>query len=131
MMLIMSVGRDCVFELLPPTGLFFIPQVTYEYGEPWWNYMDRKKLIRLPELYQSNQQSSSSKAAGTGEGNNEFGHTKYVCSYLGRHFLTCRKILRHEADVFISLRRKACCEYLSPLKVHLRRQIWTRESWAQ
>jgi hypothetical protein len=32
--------------------------------------MDREKLIRLPELYQSNQQSSSSKAAGTGEGNN-------------------------------------------------------------
>jgi hypothetical protein len=25
-------------------GLLFIPQIIYEYGEPWWNYTDREKL---------------------------------------------------------------------------------------
>jgi hypothetical protein len=29
-------------ELQPPVGLLFIPQVTYEYGETWWNDIDRK-----------------------------------------------------------------------------------------
>jgi hypothetical protein len=24
-------------------GLFFIPQVIYEYGEPWWIDIDREK----------------------------------------------------------------------------------------
>jgi hypothetical protein len=32
-------------------GLLIIPQVIYEHGEPWWNDMDRGKLlIRLPEF---------------------------------------------------------------------------------
>jgi hypothetical protein len=39
----MSVGRDYVSELRPPTGLLFIPQMIYEYGGPWWNDIDRKK----------------------------------------------------------------------------------------
>jgi hypothetical protein len=32
----MSIGRDGVSELRPPTGQFFIPQMTYWYEEPWW-----------------------------------------------------------------------------------------------
>jgi hypothetical protein len=35
--LFMSIGRDCVSELRPPTGLLLISQVIYEYGEPQWN----------------------------------------------------------------------------------------------
>jgi hypothetical protein len=27
----------------PPTGLLFTLQVIYEYGEPWWNDVDRTK----------------------------------------------------------------------------------------
>jgi hypothetical protein len=40
-MLFMSIGRDCASELPPPTGLLFIPQMIYEYGEPRWNNIDR------------------------------------------------------------------------------------------
>jgi hypothetical protein len=32
--LLMSMGWDHVFELQPPTGLLFSPQMIYEYGEP-------------------------------------------------------------------------------------------------
>jgi hypothetical protein len=50
-MLIMSIGRDYISELQPPTGLLFIPQVIYEHGETWWNDIDRGKiLIRQPEF---------------------------------------------------------------------------------
>jgi hypothetical protein len=29
-------------------GLFFIPQLIYEHGEPWWNDIDRGKLLICP-----------------------------------------------------------------------------------
>jgi hypothetical protein len=41
MFMIMSVARDVVFELQP---LFFIPRMMYEYGEPRWNDIERRKL---------------------------------------------------------------------------------------
>jgi hypothetical protein len=44
-MLSMSMGWDYVSELWPPMGLLLIPQIIYEYGEPWWNDIDRKKWI--------------------------------------------------------------------------------------
>jgi hypothetical protein len=39
----MLMGEDYVCELQPPTSLLFIPQMIYEYGEPWWNDIDRRK----------------------------------------------------------------------------------------
>jgi hypothetical protein len=36
--------RDNVSELRPPTGLLFITQEIYEYGEPRWKDSDRIKL---------------------------------------------------------------------------------------
>jgi hypothetical protein len=36
------MGLDYVSELQPLTGLV-IPQVTYEYREPRWDYIDREK----------------------------------------------------------------------------------------
>jgi hypothetical protein len=42
-------------------------------------------------------ESSSSKAGETGERNDNFGLMTYLCSYF-EGVLTCRKILRHEAD---------------------------------
>jgi hypothetical protein len=39
----MSMGRDYVSELRPPTGLLFIPQIIYEYEQPRWNDTDRGK----------------------------------------------------------------------------------------
>jgi hypothetical protein len=41
--LFMSMGWDYVSELRSLTGLLFIPQMMYEYGEPRWNDMDRGK----------------------------------------------------------------------------------------
>jgi hypothetical protein len=38
----MSMGWDDISELRPPTGLLFIPQMTYEYGELRWNDTDRE-----------------------------------------------------------------------------------------
>jgi hypothetical protein len=29
-------------------GLLFIPQEIYEHGEPWWNDIDRGKLLICP-----------------------------------------------------------------------------------
>jgi hypothetical protein len=40
LLLFMSMGWDCLW-LRPPTGLLFIAQVIYEYGEPWWNDIHR------------------------------------------------------------------------------------------
>jgi hypothetical protein len=37
-------------------------------------------------------------------------------------FLACSKILRHGANDFTSLWSKACCRFLSPLKIHFPRQ---------
>jgi hypothetical protein len=38
-------------------GLLFIPQMIYEHGEPWWNDIDRGKLvIHPPEVWQSFEQ---------------------------------------------------------------------------
>jgi hypothetical protein len=42
---------------------------------------------------------------------------KYVC-HTPQGSLACRKILRHGTDGFTSLRRKSCCGFLSPLKIH-------------
>jgi hypothetical protein len=43
------LGWDYVSELRPPTGLLFIPQIIYEYGEPWWNDIDSEKPNKFGE----------------------------------------------------------------------------------
>jgi hypothetical protein len=44
-----------------PTGPLFIPQVIYEHGEPWWNYVEWKTDSSTKALWQSYQQSFGSK----------------------------------------------------------------------
>jgi hypothetical protein len=46
-------------------------------------------------------------------------------------YFTCCKILWHGASGFIPLQRKACCGFLSPLKIHRLGRVWTREPWVQ
>jgi hypothetical protein len=42
-----------LFELWPPTGLLFIPQIIYDYREPWCNDIDRGRPKNLEKnLYQ-------------------------------------------------------------------------------
>jgi hypothetical protein len=43
LLLFMSMGWDYDSELRPPTGLLFIPQMIYEYGEPRRNDAEREK----------------------------------------------------------------------------------------
>jgi hypothetical protein len=51
MMIMMSMGRDYVYELWPLVGPSLIPHMIYEHREAWWNDIDRGKLlIRPPEL---------------------------------------------------------------------------------
>jgi hypothetical protein len=48
----MTMRLDYISELQPPMDLLFIPQVIYEYEEPWWKDTDRGKLlIHTPEHY--------------------------------------------------------------------------------
>jgi hypothetical protein len=49
--MIMLMGRDYVFKMQPPMSLLFMPQIIYEHGEPWWNDINRVKLlIHQPEV---------------------------------------------------------------------------------
>jgi hypothetical protein len=43
MLLFLSMEWDYISELWPPTGLLFIPQMIYEYGELRLNDIDRRK----------------------------------------------------------------------------------------
>jgi hypothetical protein len=63
MIMIMSTGLAYVYELRPPTDLLFISQVTYVQGEPWCNYIGRRKLLICPwalwKLYQPSRRNWS------------------------------------------------------------------------
>jgi hypothetical protein len=51
MMMIKPMERYFVSELQAPTSSLFIPQVIHEHREPWWNDIDKGKLvIRPPQL---------------------------------------------------------------------------------
>jgi hypothetical protein len=86
MMTIMSMRWDNVSELRPPTGLLFIPCITYEHGEPWWSDIDRRNLPILP-------------AGGTWRRKWWICPSKNLCSYFEEMF-TCRKILPRGAYGF-------------------------------
>jgi len=54
LLLFMWMGRDYVFELGPPAGLLFTPKAIYESGDPWWNEVDRGKLLTRPSELSGN-----------------------------------------------------------------------------
>jgi hypothetical protein len=43
-----------VFKLGPPAGLLFTPKAIYESGDPWWNEVDRGKLLTRPSELSGN-----------------------------------------------------------------------------
>jgi hypothetical protein len=45
---------DHVSDLRAPTSILLILQVIYEHGEPWWNNMDRGKLLIRPQELSGN-----------------------------------------------------------------------------
>jgi hypothetical protein len=82
MLLLMLTGWDYVSELRPPTGLLFIPQVIYEYGEPRWNDMDSGKLNNPPELCDNSTRSNLvAKQEGNGTEKRWILPTNYLFSY--------------------------------------------------
>jgi hypothetical protein len=116
MMMIMSMRWDYVCELRPPAGLLFIPKNIYEYGDPWWNGIDKGKLlIRLPDL--SGNHASSHLVAEQDELAKEVLNLalRSIFVHTSKGRLTCCKILRLEADSFTSLRRKAAADFYLPL----------------
>jgi hypothetical protein len=94
------------------------PRAIYEPREPWWNYIDRGNswFVRQSSLATLQEESSSSKAGGTDNGNYEFGLTKYLCSYFQK-ILTCLKILRHGADGFTFPPKEVVLRILLPLEM--------------
>jgi hypothetical protein len=98
----MSVGLDYVSELWPPTGLLFIPYVIYERGEPWWNDIDKEKLlIHAPELSGNpTRRVIWYQVGGTDKENYELDLQNV--SFIFEVIFMCRKILRYAASDFTS-----------------------------
>jgi hypothetical protein len=71
------MGWDYVSELRPRAGLLFIPQVVYEHAESGCNDTTGENvwLVHHSSLEIQQVESSSSKAAVTGEAKDEFGQS--------------------------------------------------------
>jgi hypothetical protein len=115
MIMILSMEWGYVSELRPPTGLLFIPRWYMSMkihggiistGENSW-FVHHNSLAILPA------QPSSSKAEGTGGGNDEFFLTKYLF-HTSKVSLTCLKYYDMGPTALLPLRRKACCGFLLP-----------------
>jgi hypothetical protein len=100
---IMSMGWDYVSDLQPPAGLLFIPHMIYELENAWWNDVDRGKLIRPPDLWQSYQQSHLVASISNGQAKGIMNLTlRSIFIHTCKWFLTCHKILWRGADGFTS-----------------------------
>jgi hypothetical protein len=44
----------CTSKLQPFTGISLIPQVIYEHGPPWWNDINKGKLLIHPPVLSDN-----------------------------------------------------------------------------
>jgi hypothetical protein len=131
LMMVMSIGWDYVSKLHLPTVLVFIPLVLYENGVTWRNDIDCGKLLNCPsELWQSYQQSCSSKPGRTGGKIINFAARK-ISFMLWRVLLTCRKILRHGTDGFNSPRKERVLWIFIAVKNPLPLPIWTHEHLVQ
>jgi hypothetical protein len=114
--MMMSMVWHHVSELRPPTGILFIPQVIYQYGEPWWNDIGRRnsRLAHQSSLASLPAESSNSTIRGTGRRKwwiwlfevwtNILRKAKFIISYeIGRRLYA-----------YFSSEKKACCGLLSP-----------------
>jgi hypothetical protein len=99
----------------PPTGLLFVPQVIKQHGRPRWNDVGKGRFLIRPRELSGNSTNSHvvAKRKKLGKGYDEFGLTKYLCSYR-----TCRKILQHGADGFTSPPKEGVLRNYIALKIH-------------
>jgi hypothetical protein len=127
------MGWDYASELLTPTILLSIPQVIYEQGERWWNDdVDREKLLIRPPELSGNPTSRVIwyQARGMGERNGNL-VLRSVFVHTCKWFLHAIKSCDTGLPALLPLRRKACCGFLRPLKIHCICRVWTREPWVQ
>jgi hypothetical protein len=101
------------------TGLLFISQAIYERIEPWWNDIVRAKfLILLPEL--SGNPIISHLVANRRNSRRKL--RVWPCEVfllmLVRGLLHAVKSCGVGLTALLPLRRKLCCEFLSPLRIH-------------
>jgi hypothetical protein len=93
----------------------FIPQEVYERGEPPWDDIDIEELLtRPPELYDN---TISSDLVAKQEELDE-GHSKAFFFTLRGDFLHAVKSYNMWPTALFPLRRNACREFLSLLKIH-------------
>jgi hypothetical protein len=102
LMMMMSMGRDYVSELLPPKGLLFILQVIYEHEKTWWNYIDREKLLIRPSELSVNLASSHSVTKQEGLEKEMNFPLRCIFVHTSKGYVTCHKIIRHGANSFTS-----------------------------
>jgi hypothetical protein len=116
MMMIVSMGRDYVSELRPPTGRLFIPQVMWT----WRIIVEWCRQRKIPDsftgaLWQSYQQSSGSKQAEWAKGL-RIRSCEVFLLILASGFFTCRKFSRHGASGFTSLPKERVLRIFIALK---------------
>jgi hypothetical protein len=116
-MMIMSIRWDYVSKLQSPTGLLFIPEVIYEHWAPWWNDIDRERLLIRPPQLSGNPTSSHLVSS-----QEEVWRRKWwiwpsncLCSYSKWILLSVKRSDIGQTNL-LPLRCKACFGFLSPLK---------------
>jgi hypothetical protein len=108
-LMIMLMKWDYICELRPSTGLLFILQVIYGHGEPWWNDINKEKLlIRLPAL--SGNPISSHLIAKQEDLVKEMMNLVYEIYFEGSFNMLLG------LTAFLPVQRKVCCRFLLPLK---------------
>jgi hypothetical protein len=102
----------------------FILQAIHEYGEPWWNDINRGQiLICSPEL--SRNPTSSHLVANKeelGNRDDEFG-LRNIFVHTSKLFLNVVKSYDMGPQALFPLQRKLCCGFVSPVKIHHLSQI--------
>jgi len=129
----MAMGWEYVSEQRPPTSLLFVPQVIHGLGEPWCNGMLTEKNSSL--LHQSSLAILPAESSGSKQEEWVKGMRIWPCQVflfiLASYFLHAVKSYDMGPTALLPLRRKVCCGFLSPLKIHRLGWVWTREPWVQ
>jgi hypothetical protein len=114
--IIMSMRREYISKLRPPTDLLFIPQEIYGHEQAWWNNIERVKLLnRAPEL--SGNPTISHLVAKQEKLAKEMNLAlRNIFIHTTEGYLTRCKILQNGVTALFSARSKACCEIFIALK---------------
>jgi hypothetical protein len=126
---LIMMGWDYVSELWPPTSLLFIPRVTCQHGGPWWWWcrLGITSDSSTRALWQPYRQRHLRQAGGTDEGVRILPISIWNTSRDLQHAV---KSYGMGPSTSLAIRRKVCCGFLSPFKIHRLGRVWTRDPWA-